>query len=68
MADDIDLTPLEFLRRYPNQEAWRERLAPCTTTGTAKTPRTELTEAGEQYVIPGAEKDPERGPAQRELW
>ena len=103
MSDDNDLTPPEFLRRYPSQEAWRDRLAPCTTTGAADfqgpwqgppwpvmfcgdreaTPeviaetfaallaepeqvayhervraavRSELTEAGEQYVIPGAEK------------
>ena len=112
MPDDIDLTPPAFLRRYPSQEAWRDRLAPCTTTGAADfqgpwqgppwpvmmcgdreatpddfsaeawaarlaepeqaayhervraaVPRTKLTEAGEQYVIPGAERKAPKGDA-----
>jgi hypothetical protein len=28
----------------------------------------ELTDQGQQYVIPGAERDPERGPTQGSLW
>jgi hypothetical protein len=31
-------------------------------------PRTELTDIGEQYVIPGCERDPSRGPKQGSLW
>ena len=31
-------------------------------------PTTELTEAGEQYVIPGCERDQARGPKQGKLW
>ncbi len=31
-------------------------------------PTTELTEIGEQYVIPGCERDQARGPKQGRLW
>ncbi len=31
-------------------------------------PTTELTEIGEQYVIPGCERDQARGPKQGKLW
>jgi len=34
----------------------------------ARTPKTELTKTGEQFVIPGCEKDPEKGPKQGNLW
>ena len=66
MADDIDLTPPEFLRRRRTEPQAirdariREAVEAMPSNGgggwAAPMPRTELTEAGEQYVIPGAEK------------
>ena len=65
MPDDIDLTPPEFLRRRTEAQAIREArireaVEAMPSNGgsgwAAPMPRTELTEAGEQYVLAGAEK------------